>query len=95
MPYRVDIYIGSDNRSRRISREYVSRILEWADETFPEGYTIIRGRGSYRGVAEDSLLVSILSNNSMDLKEPLTNLKQRLRQDAIMLAKSQVEIEVI
>jgi len=95
MPYRVDIYIGSDNRSRRISREYVSRILEWADETFPEGYTIIRGSGSYRGVAEDSLLVSVILDNSIDLKEQLTDLKQKLRQDAIMLARSRVEIEVI
>jgi hypothetical protein len=38
--YKLDIYIGSDNGSRKIDREYVDRITEWADRNFPEGYTL-------------------------------------------------------
>ena len=34
--YRIDIYIGSDNDSRRISDDYLKKIKKWASETFPE-----------------------------------------------------------
>jgi len=95
MPYRVDIYIGSDNHSRRISREYVSRILEWANATFPQGYTLMKGRGHYRGASEDSLVVSVLYDCDKDLRDQLLPLKHTLGQEAILLAKSEVKIEVV
>lgn len=41
--YKLDIYIGSDNGSRKIGREYVDKITEWADRNFSEGYTLLKG----------------------------------------------------
>ena len=43
--YRVDIYVGSDNDSRKITDLYLEKVRRWANETFPDGYTIVKGEG--------------------------------------------------
>ena len=43
--YKLDLYIGSDNSSRRICGEYLDKIIEWADTNFPDGYTLLKGHG--------------------------------------------------
>ncbi len=95
MPYRIDIYIGSDNGSRRIDRGYLNKIRQWADGIFPDGYTIVRGQGYYRGTSEDSLLLNVLSNYEPSLREQLEQLKCELDQDTILVTKSQIDLEVI
>ena len=95
MPYRIDIYIGSDNGSRIIDENYLSKIRQWADGVFPEGYTVVRGQGYYRGISEDSLLLNVLSSDEICLREQLEKLKYELDQEAILVAKSQVDLEVI
>ena len=55
--YRVDIYIGSDNDSRKIHDNYLDKVRKWANATFPDGYTLVRGEGYYNGVSEDSILL--------------------------------------
>jgi hypothetical protein len=32
--YKLDLYIGSDNGSRKIGREYLDKVTEWADRHF-------------------------------------------------------------
>ena len=95
MPYRIDIYIGSDNGSRRIDDNYLSKIRNWADGTFPDGYTFVRGQGYYRGTSEDSLLINVLSYNEPSLREQLKQLKHELSQEAILLSKTQIDLEMI
>jgi hypothetical protein len=95
MPYRIDIYIGSDNGSRRIDDNYLSKVRHWADGIFPDGYTIVRRYGYYRGTSEDSLLLNVLSSQELSLGEQLKQLKYELDQDAILVTKSQVDLEVI
>jgi len=95
MPYRVDIYIGSDNDSRRIHRNYLKKVREWADAVFPEGYTLLKGEGCYRGTYEDSVLINVLSNGDVALRNHLEDLKRELRQEAILVVKSTVDLEVI
>ncbi len=68
MPYRIDIYIGSDNASRRIHRDYLSKVTRWADENLRDGYTILRGRGYYQGAAEESVLINVLSPLDIPLR---------------------------
>ena len=95
MTYKFDLYIGSDNGSGKIGREYLDKIIEWADTNFPKGYTLLRGHGYYDGTKEDSLVLSVLSDYDMDLRQPVSDLKQRLEQKAIAVAKYSVDLEFV
>jgi len=95
MPYRFDIYIGSDNGSRRIEGPYLNKVKQWADQHFPDGYTLVKGEGCYCGVSEDSLLINLLSDSDFHLKEQLEGLKRDLSQEAILVVKSEVDLEVV
>ncbi len=93
--YRIDIYIGSDNDSRRINDVYLNKIRNWANLTFPEGYTLVKGEGYYNGISEDSILLYAFLSYDIDLKRSLKKLKRELKQDAILLVKSTVNLEVV
>ena len=95
MPYKLGIYIGSDNGSRRIHDDYLNRVQQWANDNFPDGYTLIRGQGFYRGNSEDSVLIDALSNSDISLRDQVEKLKQDLGQEAILLVKTQVDFELI
>lgn len=93
--YRVDIYIGSDNDSRKIGDVYLEKVRRWANETFRDGYTIVRGKGYYNGISEDSILLYAFLNYDIVLKHPLEKLKRKLRQESILVVKSPVNFEVV
>jgi len=95
MPYRIDIYIGSDNNSRKIHEGYLNKIKNWANTVFPDGYTILKGKGYYRGISEDSLILHILLDHDINLENHLSKLKKELRQEAILVVKSKVDAKVI
>lgn len=92
MPYRYDIYIGSDNETKKIADVYRSKVVNWANSIFPEGYTIFEANGYYNGLNEDSLLVSVLSEREIEVNEYVNALKRELRQDKILLTKFDVEV---
>ncbi len=93
--FRFDVYIGSDNGSRRIRKDYLSKVLEWAASAFPEGYTMLRGRGYYEGVQEDSLVLSFLSDSDVDLRQPVTELKRELGQESILFSRQYVDVTLV
>jgi hypothetical protein len=94
MPYRIEIYIGSDNNTRRISKHYLDKIKSWASEVFPDGYTLLMGKGFYNGIGEDSIIISAFSEQKPELNRELYRLKQNLKQDSVLLAKYFVDLEV-
>jgi hypothetical protein len=95
MPYKFDIYIGSDNGSGKIRGEYLDKITEWADRNFPEGYTLLKGRGYYDGAQEDSVVLSALTDYDADMRERVRELKQKLEQEAIAVTKYRVDLEFV
>lgn len=95
MTYRLDIYIGSDNRSRRIRPGYVSKVRQRAAQAFPEGYTLLRAHGYYRGVSEDSILLHAFLNDDAPIRDRLEKLRRQLRQESILVAGSVIDIEVV
>jgi uncharacterized membrane-anchored protein YitT (DUF2179 family) len=95
MPYKIDIYIGSDNNTRKISRDYLEKLKNWASKVFPAGYTLLKGRGFYNGSSEDSVIVTILSSENLSLKGEIELLKRALGQEAILLSRSYIELEVL
>ena len=93
--YRVDIYIGSDNDSRKIHDSYLDKVKEWANTAFPDGYTLLKGEGYYNGSSEDSILIYAFLNYDQALKQKLEKLKRELRQDSILVVKSAVDYTVV
>ena len=95
MSYRIDIYIGSDNGSKRVHRGYLDKVKKWANDNFPDGYTLLRGQGCYHGISEDSLVINVLSDQNFALRDRLEGLKQQLCQEAILIVRAQVDFEVV
>jgi hypothetical protein len=93
--YRIDIYIGSDNGTRKIDDSYSEKIKRWANDTFPEGYTVLRGEGHYNGASEDSILLHAFLNYDPFLKQQVEKLKRELNQESILVVKSNADYEVV
>ena len=91
----MDIYVGSDNSSRRIGEDYIEIIKRWANSAFPDGYTLFKGEGCYNGVSEDSILINVLSLDDIPVRTQLEELKHELKQESILVVKSRVEYELI
>lgn len=92
MPYRYDIYIGSNNRTKKIGDAHRKKVVKWANSVFPEGYTLFKGNGYYKGSNEDSLLVSVLADQETELGNYVGELKRKLRQNQILLTKYEVDV---
>jgi len=93
--YRVDVYIGSDNDSGKIHDGYLNKVKKWANTTFPNGYTLVKGEGYYNGASEDSILLHTFLNYDPALSRQLEKLKRELRQESILVVKSYVDFEVV
>jgi len=93
--YRIDVYIGSDNDSRKIDDGYLNKVKTWANTTFPDGYTLVKGEGYYNGTSEDSILLHAFLNYDPALGHQLEKLKRELRQESILVVKSSVDFEVV
>lgn len=95
MGYRIDIYIGSDNGTRKISESYLRKVRSWADGVFTNGYTLIRGDGRYKGISEESVLINAVCERDFDQYDRLEKLKRELKQEAILLVKSSVDAKIV
>jgi len=93
--YRIEIYVGSDNDSERINTVYLEKVKKWANSTFPEGYTLVRGEGYFNGNPEDSIVLQVLLDYDPNLKRQLEKLKKELRQDSILVVRSRVVYEMV
>jgi hypothetical protein len=94
MPYKIEIFIGSDNNTRKIGKNYLERIRKWANKVFPNGYTLLRSKDFYNGVSEDSVIISVLSDKDLVLEQDIKQLRNELKQDSVLLAKYFVDLEV-
>lgn len=85
---QIDIYIGSDNASRKINEEYLAKITEWAKQVFPNGYTLIKGEGFYGDISEDSVILQVfVSEMPSNLKKCVKGLKRTLKQECILVSQ--------
>jgi hypothetical protein len=79
----------------KIHGSYLDKVRNWTNSTFPDGYTLVRGEGYYNGASEDSILLHAFLNYDPALKRQLERLKQELRQESILVVKSEVYFEVV
>lgn len=93
--YRIDLYIGSDNDSKKISELYLEKLKKWANEIFPDGYTLFKGEGYYNGISEESVILYSFMNYDVSLEHPLERLKKELNQESILFVKTPVQYELV
>ncbi len=93
MPYRYDIFIGSDNHSKRISKKYLDELSNLASELFPDGYTLLKCSGYYNGSKEDSVIISVVCDE-IDIQK-LYHLKSKLKQTSILVVRSLIDADFI
>jgi len=94
MLYIIDIYIGSDNNTRKIGRDCFEKPKNWTTKVFSAGYTLLKGKRFCNGINGDSVIVTVLSLENLPLKGEIEFLKRMLRQEVIPLSKSYVDLKV-
>ena len=93
---KISVYIGSDNKTRCLNQAYISAVLAWANQVFSNGYTLIKGQGYYQGNAEETLILEAITNTETpNLKQSIETLKQTLQQEAILLTRTSVLMDVL
>jgi hypothetical protein len=99
------IYIGSDNKTNKINKEYMD-IIESELNKYKFGYTIINTKGIYQSIKEDSIIIEIIDFNVIEkqltdisiyehIKDISESLKESLKQFQILITKQCIKYEVI
>jgi len=70
-------------------------ILDYLDEHFPDGYTIINANGAWQGIREKSLIIEIVDVDIMDVDHLCYWLKKNNKQQAIMVQTLDIVNELI
>lgn len=60
-------------------------ILDYLDEHFPDGYTIINANGAWQAVREKSLVIEIVNSNDPHIAHLCYWLKKHNNQDAVLV----------
>lgn len=78
------IYIGSNNKTKKITAKDETYILKTLSLISPS-LTTYRAKGYFKGVEEETLVVSIATQKFSELKETLRIIRKNLKQDGIGL----------
>lgn len=78
------LYVGADNSTGQVDHDTLRAVL---DERH-KGYTIVPALGRWEGKDEQSVLVIIGTDDELAVNRTVTDLKDRLRQQAIGIQKS-------
>lgn len=74
----LELFIGSNNTTHKVEIDRLKAILN----EYHEGYTMQNALGSWLGVEEDSVIVTI-SDDMSTIMSTIKTLKTALQQDAI------------
>ena len=82
---KISLIIGSDNTTKTINTEYLNKCLK-VISGFYDGFNISFNDGYYKGVKEESLIITIYTDDLKedDLNLMITKLKQELKQESIL-----------
>lgn len=72
-------------------------ILDYLDEHFPDGYTVIHANGAWQGQREKSLVIEIVSTSPLDgsLEQLAYWLRKHNRQQAIMIQIIDMNVHIL
>ena len=60
-------------------------ILDYLDEHFPDGYTIINANGAWQGIREKSLIVEVMSEHNNAIESLAYWLRKHNKQQAVLV----------
>ena len=70
-------------------------ILDYLDEHFPGGYTILQANGAWQGQREKSLVIEIVQKAGEDIQHLVYWLKKHNKQNAVMVQIVNIDCEII
>lgn len=84
MATKIILYIGADNKTKKITEEYEKKIEEILKKYWKD-FTLTRHRGCYKGSVEESIsaVIIVLQLVFKDLEDCISELKVKLVQKAI------------
>lgn len=84
MTTKIILYIGADNKTKKIDDKYISKIEEILSKYW-DGFTLTKCKGYYEGEVEESISAVIMALNLVfkDLDDCINELKVELVQDTI------------
>lgn len=93
----IKIYIGSDNATNKVSKEYQIKIENFFRELVLfediDGYTLTKAIGQYKTMREESIIITILTESDLifkPLSDTLYRLKRILNQEAILMTETPI-----
>lgn len=72
-------------------------ILDYLDQHFPDGYTVLHANGAWQGVREKSLVIEIVDNSAgvagiIDIERLCYWLRKHNKQQTVMLQVIKIDI---
>ena len=97
MAYKVELYIGAPNDTHKVDNEYLDKVIRWAEEHIPDGFTVVEGHGYYGGLGEDCIVLTVLSEKSPDFlsDDTIGQLKQTLGQETILVTLQPIGMRLV
>jgi len=92
--HKILLFIGSDNETHTINTDYLNRCLGVISSFF-DGFIISFSDGYYKGVKEDSLTITIYTENLKDVDRCINELKRELKQESILKEITKTEYAFI
>ena len=91
--WRTRLYVGAPNTTHRLSVKYVKKIHSWAASVNLTNYTLLTGKGYWKGNEEDTAIIEYMGPPMK--KRKVRALKEKLGQEAILLTVDKVRSTVI
>jgi len=84
MATKITLYIGANNKTHQITKEYEEKIEEILKKYW-ENFTLTRSKGCYTGTVEDSIqaIIVVLQLVFKELDDCIDELKVKLEQKTI------------
>lgn len=93
---KINFFIGANNKTKKINKEYYNKVIDICSKYFID-YSINRLEGFWNGIKEQSLNVFIYREviNKKLLNNMAIELKQELKQEAILISMEKVKTVVV
>ena len=83
------LYVGADNETREVDTDSINAYLS----NFLDGYTLSHSIGLWKGETEESVIVTILTDQPLEaMREITSDLRKLLKQTSIFMEVSEVNL---
>ena len=91
--WRTRLYVGSSNRTHRMSVSYAKKIHSWAASVKLQGYTVYNATGYWEGQAEETAVIEVMG--SRVTRRMISALRAVLGQEAIYMTMEKIRSTLV